>query len=46
VPTGAEAFKKDVKKVEIKFFEIVHFALKTHLKEIPLAIVEFLGNNV
>ncbi|KAI5852473.1 alpha/beta hydrolase fold protein [Morchella snyderi] len=46
VPAGAEAFKRDVKKVEIKFFETGHFALETHLKEISLAVVKFLGNNV
>lgn len=46
VPAGAEAFKKDVENLEVKFFETGHFALESHLEEISTAILEFLGKNV
>lgn len=46
VEGGAEAFRKDVKNLEIKLFETGHFALESYLEEISAAILEFLGKNV
>lgn len=43
IPAGAEAFKRDVPKAEIQFFDTGHFALETHAKEIGAAIREFLA---
>jgi hypothetical protein len=43
---GAEAFKRDNPKAEVKFFDTGHFALETHVVEIGAAIDEFLGKNV
>ncbi|MBX9770365.1 MAG: alpha/beta hydrolase [Candidatus Obscuribacterales bacterium] len=34
LPTGAEAFKRDVDNVKVRFFDTGHFALETHAKEI------------
>lgn len=45
VPAGAEAFRKDVKNLEVKFFETGHFALESHVEEISAAIFEFLAKN-
>ncbi|KAL0640434.1 hypothetical protein Q9L58_000403 [Maublancomyces gigas] len=46
IPAGAEAFKKDIENLEVKFFETGHFALESHLEEISTAILEFLEKNV
>ncbi len=34
LPTGAEAFKRDVDNAKVRFFDTGHFALETHAKEI------------
>jgi pimeloyl-ACP methyl ester carboxylesterase len=43
LPAGAEAFRRDVPNVEVRFFETGHFALETHRAEIAAAIGEFLA---
>lgn len=43
VPAGAEAFKRDIPKADIRFFDTGHFALETHAREIGAAIREFLN---
>ena len=43
IPPGAEAFRRDLPKADIRFFDTGHFALETHAAEIGAAIREFLG---
>jgi len=43
IPPGAEAFRRDLPKAEIRFFDTGHFALETHAGEIGAAIRAFLG---
>jgi len=43
LPVGAEAFKRDIKKAEVKYLDTGHFALETHCDEIAAAIQQFLG---
>ncbi|HVU94386.1 MAG TPA: alpha/beta fold hydrolase [Puia sp.] len=43
LPPGAEAFKKDLPKAIVKFYDTGHFALETHVNEIGAAIRQFLG---
>jgi len=38
LPCGAEAFRRDIPGAMIHFFEMGHFALKTHAKEIAAEI--------
>ncbi len=42
LPAGAEAFKRDLPKAEVRFFDTGHFALETHAVEIGAAIRGFL----
>lgn len=42
LPPGAEAFKRDIPSVEVRFFDAGHFALETHAQEIAAAIRDFL----
>lgn len=42
LPAGAEAFKRDIPKAQVKFYDTGHFALETHCREIAHAIVPFL----
>jgi pimeloyl-ACP methyl ester carboxylesterase len=42
LPPGAEAFKRDIPKAVVRFFDTGHFALETHAAEIAAAIREFL----
>lgn len=42
LPAGAEAFKRDLPKAEVRFYETGHFALETHADEIAAAIRAFL----
>ena len=42
LPPGAEAFRRDIKNAEVKFFDTGHFALETHCDEIAAAIRDFL----
>jgi len=44
IPPGAEAFKADLPKAQIHFFETGHFALETHFKEIGAKIDKFLAS--
>lgn len=43
LPAGAEAYKRDLPKAEVRFLETGHFALETHAAEIAEAIRAFLG---
>ncbi len=43
LPEGAEAFKQDLPKAIVKFFDTGHFALETHVNEISQDILQFLG---
>jgi pimeloyl-ACP methyl ester carboxylesterase len=43
LPAGAEAFRRDLPDVVIKFFDTGHFALETHADEIAEAIGAFLA---
>ena len=42
LPSGAEAFKRDIPDADVRFVDTGHFALETHAKEIATAIAEFL----
>jgi pimeloyl-ACP methyl ester carboxylesterase len=42
LPTGAEAFKRDIPNATVRFFDTGHFALETHAAEIAAAIRDFL----
>jgi pimeloyl-ACP methyl ester carboxylesterase len=42
LPAGAEAFKRDIPKAQVHFYDTGHFALETHCREIADAIVPFL----
>jgi pimeloyl-ACP methyl ester carboxylesterase len=44
LPPGAEAFKRDIPKAVVRFFDTGHFALETHAADIAAAIREFLPN--
>jgi pimeloyl-ACP methyl ester carboxylesterase len=43
LPPGAEAFKRDIPKAQVRFFDTGHFALETHAAEIASEIREFLA---
>ena len=43
LPSGAEAFKRDIPGAVVRFFEAGHFALETHAEEIATEIREFLA---
>lgn len=42
LPSGAEAFKRDIPDADVRFVDAGHFALETHAEEIATAIAEFL----
>jgi hypothetical protein len=42
--SSAEAFKRDIPKAQVRFFDTGHFALETHCLEIADAILPFLEN--
>jgi pimeloyl-ACP methyl ester carboxylesterase len=46
LPAGADAFKRDDPKAEVRFYDTGHFALETNGQEIGEAIHEFLDRNV
>jgi pimeloyl-ACP methyl ester carboxylesterase len=46
LPAGAEAFRRDVRNAEVRFYDTGHFALETHCEEIAAAIRDFLGRTV
>jgi pimeloyl-ACP methyl ester carboxylesterase len=43
LPAGAEAFKRDNKNAEVRFYDTGHFALETHAGPIAADIREFLA---
>jgi len=45
-PNGAEAFKRDNPKVEVRFLDTGHLAIETHGREIATAMLEFLNRSV
>ena len=42
LPAGAEAYKRDLTKAQVQFFDTGHFALETHVEEIASAILSYL----
>jgi pimeloyl-ACP methyl ester carboxylesterase len=46
VPAGAEAFKRDNPRAEVRFLDTGHFAIETHGKEIASAMLEFLDRSI
>ena len=46
LPSGAEAFKRDIPDAVVRFFDTGHFALETHAREIAAAIRGFLPAGV
>jgi pimeloyl-ACP methyl ester carboxylesterase len=46
LPAGAEAWKRDLPKADIRFYDTGHFALETHGREIIPVIGEFLDDNL
>jgi pimeloyl-ACP methyl ester carboxylesterase len=46
IPPGAEAFRRDLPKAEVRFFDTGHFALETHAAEIGAEIRTFLAKHV
>jgi pimeloyl-ACP methyl ester carboxylesterase len=45
IPAGAEAFRKDIPDVQVRFLDTGHFAIETHGVEIAAAMKEFLKAN-
>jgi pimeloyl-ACP methyl ester carboxylesterase len=43
LPSGAEAFKRDIPGTVVRFLDTGHFALETHVEEIAAVIRDFLG---
>jgi len=43
LPAGANAFKRDMPRADVRFFDTGHFALETHAEPIALAMREFLS---
>jgi len=43
LPAGASAFKRDIPRADVRFFDTGHFALETHAEPIALAMCEFLS---
>ncbi len=46
IPAGAEAFKRDLPKAEVRFYDTGHFALESHVQEIGPVIRAFLDANL
>jgi pimeloyl-ACP methyl ester carboxylesterase len=46
LPAGAEAFHRDLPKVEVHFLDAGHFALETHGREIAALMRDFLGRHL
>jgi pimeloyl-ACP methyl ester carboxylesterase len=46
LPSGAEAYRRDIPNAEVRFLDTGHFALETHSPEIGDAIRDFLGRVV
>src|ERR1700686_3249071 len=43
IPAGAEAFRRDNPNATVQFLDTGHFALETHIEEIPFAMRQFLS---
>ncbi|MGC0054722.1 alpha/beta fold hydrolase [Brucella pituitosa] len=43
IPAGAEAYKRDLPNAEVHLLDTGHFALETHVDEIAVFILDFLG---
>jgi len=43
LPAGAEAFKRDIPRAQVHFYDTGHFALETHAAEIAAMIRDFLA---
>ena len=46
IPPGAEAYKRDIPKAKVVFYDTGHFALETHATEIGEEILNFLKANL
>jgi len=46
IPPGAQAFKRDLPRAEVRFFDTGHFALETHASNIGAAIRAFLASHL
>ena len=46
LPAGAQAFRRDLPRAEIRLLETGHFALETHSVEIAQAMRVFLARNL
>ena len=46
VPSGAEAYRRDLPKAEVRFYDTGHFALETHVEEIAGEIRGFLNRHI
>jgi pimeloyl-ACP methyl ester carboxylesterase len=46
LPPGAEAFKRDIRNAEVRFYDTGHFAIETHHREIAGAIRDFLARQL
>ena len=46
IPPGAEAYKRDIPKARVVFYDTGHFALETHASEIGQEILTFLKANL
>ena len=46
LPAGAEAFRRDVPKAKVVFYDAGHFALETRGREIGAEVLSFLDRNV
>jgi len=43
MPSGAEAFRKDIPNAQVQFLDTGHFAIETHVTEIAAAMNKFLS---
>lgn len=46
LPAGAEAFKRDNPKAEVRFLDTGHLALETHGRQIAAAMLDFLNRSI
>lgn len=46
LPAGAEAFKRDNPRAEVRFLDTGHFAIETHGPQIAEAMLDFLNRKV
>lgn len=43
IPSGAEAYKKDLPRAQVKFLDAGHFASESHAEEMADEVISFLG---